>query len=83
MEPYPAPSTFPTSLLDNDLYKFTMQQAVLQHFPSSKVVYRFTNRTKDRKFNRESVEWIADKIGGEWVVSPPVPNPAKDSGRSV
>lgn len=33
-----------TSLLDNDLYKFTMQQAVLHQFPHAKVKYRYMSR---------------------------------------
>ena len=32
------------SLLDNDLYKFTMQNAVIKHFPRAKVRYQFINR---------------------------------------
>lgn len=36
-------------LTDTDLYKFTMQQAVIQHFPELKVRYRFTDRT-NRKY---------------------------------
>jgi nicotinate phosphoribosyltransferase len=32
------------SILDNDLYKFTMQQAVLKLFPNANVVYKFKNR---------------------------------------
>lgn len=39
------------SILDNDLYKFTMQQAVLELFPDTKVKYKFKNRGKE-KFNR-------------------------------
>jgi len=31
-------------ILDNDLYKFTMQQAICQHFPRSIVRYKFHNR---------------------------------------
>ncbi len=33
------------SLLDTDLYKFTMMQVVLHHFPSAQVEYRFKCRT--------------------------------------
>jgi nicotinate phosphoribosyltransferase len=35
-----------TSILDNDFYKFTMQQCVLKLFPSAKARYRFNNRGK-------------------------------------
>lgn len=34
------------SLLDNDFYKFTMQNAVTKLFPKAKVRYRFVNRGK-------------------------------------
>ena len=34
-----------TSLLDTDLYKFTMMQVVLHHFPAASVEYRFRCRT--------------------------------------
>ncbi|KAH9945496.1 nicotinate phosphoribosyltransferase [Epithele typhae] len=43
----------PASLLDTDLYKITMQQAVLQHFPAVQGTYRFTHRSKDVYFTRE------------------------------
>lgn len=35
-----------TSLLDTDLYKFTMMQVVLHHFPAASVEYRFRCRTR-------------------------------------
>jgi nicotinate phosphoribosyltransferase len=35
------------SLLDTDLYKFTMMQVVLHHFPGAMVEYRFKCRTPD------------------------------------
>ncbi|WP_185855377.1 nicotinate phosphoribosyltransferase [Blattabacterium cuenoti] len=35
-----------SSLLDNDFYKFTMQNAVLKLFPSAKAKYKFINRGK-------------------------------------
>jgi nicotinate phosphoribosyltransferase len=34
------------SLLDTDLYKFTMMQVVLHHFPTAQVEYRFKCRTE-------------------------------------
>ena len=33
------------SLLDTDLYKFTMMQVVLHHFPGAQAEYRFKCRT--------------------------------------
>ncbi|MDO4637386.1 MAG: nicotinate phosphoribosyltransferase [Lautropia sp.] len=35
-----------TSLLDTDLYKFTMMQVVLHHFPGAQVEYRFKCRNQ-------------------------------------
>ncbi|KAI0671972.1 nicotinate phosphoribosyltransferase [Trametes maxima] len=46
----------PASLLDTDLYKFTMQQAVLQHFPGVEGTYRFTHRDRDVFFTRACFE---------------------------
>ena len=40
----PAPMLI-QSLLDTDLYKFTMMQVVLHHFPGAQVEYRFKCRT--------------------------------------
>src|SRR4051812_40556561 len=34
------------SILDNDFYKFTMQQCVMKLFPRAKARYRFINRGK-------------------------------------
>lgn len=39
------------SILDQDLYKLSMQNAVLQLYPKVSVVYRFTNRNLNMKFN--------------------------------
>jgi nicotinate phosphoribosyltransferase len=36
------------SLLDNDLYKFTMQNAAMKLYPHSKVKYKLINRGKDK-----------------------------------
>ena len=35
-----------SSLLDTDLYKFTMMQVVLHHFPGAQVEYRFKCRNR-------------------------------------
>ncbi|MBL0700207.1 MAG: nicotinate phosphoribosyltransferase [Desulfosarcina sp.] len=37
-----------TSILDNDFYKFTMQNAIVKLFPRAKVRYKFINRGKNR-----------------------------------
>ena len=39
------------SILDNDLYKFSMQKAVLDYKTEVPVKYYFLNRTKESKFN--------------------------------
>lgn len=38
------------SILDNDLYKFTMMNAVIQHFPRALVKYKFQERTNKLLF---------------------------------
>ncbi|MGD9778195.1 MAG: nicotinate phosphoribosyltransferase, partial [Methanosarcina sp.] len=52
------------SILDNDLYKFTMQMAVLELFPKAEAEYRFTNRGLQR-FSREFVEELRRVIDEE------------------
>ncbi|KAN0062683.1 nicotinate phosphoribosyltransferase [Thecaphora frezii] len=60
-----AGSTTPIrSLLDTDLYKLTMQQAVLRHYPHSFVAYKFTNRSRNMKFTSQCVEKINAYIQG-------------------
>ncbi|KAI8372620.1 nicotinate phosphoribosyltransferase [Choanephora cucurbitarum] len=51
------------SILDNDLYKFTMQQAVIQHYKKDiPVVYQFTNREKALTLNSDSVAWLKKQV---------------------
>ncbi|KAK9480868.1 Quinolinate phosphoribosyl transferase [Lipomyces japonicus] len=50
------------SLLDTDLYKLTMQAAVLDHYPTTHVTYKFSNRTPEKKFNHEAVNWLRQEI---------------------
>jgi nicotinate phosphoribosyltransferase len=51
------------SLLDTDLYKFTMMQAVLHHFPSAQVEYQFKNRSKGVDLRPYAAE-ITEEIRG-------------------
>ncbi|EAU80163.2 nicotinate phosphoribosyltransferase [Coprinopsis cinerea okayama7 len=46
----------PPSILDTDLYKLTMQQAILIKFPAVEATYRFTNRNKATRFSRQCIE---------------------------
>ena len=50
------------SVLDTDLYKFTMQQAVLELYPDDEVEYRFTNRQPADKFTPEFFCALQDAI---------------------
>jgi len=49
------------SILDNDLYKFTMQMAVMELFPGAEAEYRFINRGKQR-FTESFVEELRRTI---------------------
>jgi len=52
------------SILDNDLYKFTMQLAVLELFPKAEAEYRFINRGAQR-FSTQFVEELRRVINDE------------------
>lgn len=52
----------PASILDTDLYKLTMQQAVLQKFPNAPATYRFTLRDKSVSFSRHCVDAFRDAV---------------------
>jgi len=49
-------------MLDTDLYKLTMQQAVLEHFPDVVCTYTFTNRTKTMLFNQACVDLVVTSV---------------------
>ncbi|KAI9372133.1 Quinolinate phosphoribosyl transferase [Aspergillus egyptiacus] len=55
--PTPLPEGI-TSLLDTDLYKLTMQCAILKYFPTVNVTYGFTNRTPHMKLTRGAYKWM-------------------------
>ncbi|KAJ5698153.1 Nicotinate phosphoribosyltransferase [Penicillium macrosclerotiorum] len=50
------------SLLDTDLYKLTMQCAILKYFPDVDVTYGFTNRTPDMKLRRGAYKWLLEQM---------------------
>ena len=50
------------SLLDTDLYKFSMMQVVLHHFPGAQVEYRFHCRTEGVDL-RPYVDEIREEVG--------------------
>lgn len=50
------------SLLDTDLYKFSMGQAIFHQFNDAKTTWTFTCRNKDVKFTTEMVEEIKRQI---------------------
>ena len=49
------------SILDSDLYKLSMQQAVCQLFPDVHVRYRFVNRGQTR-FRKGFADELKDEI---------------------
>lgn len=50
------------SILDNDLYKFTMQFFVLQHYNEAEVEYTFNNRDKSMVFTKKAVKEIKKQV---------------------
>jgi nicotinate phosphoribosyltransferase len=50
------------SFLDTDLYKLTMQCAVLKYFPKVQVTYAFKNRTPEKKLSRAAFKWLQIQI---------------------
>ncbi|KAL9030758.1 MAG: hypothetical protein Q9196_001136 [Gyalolechia fulgens] len=50
------------SILDTDLYKLTMQCAILKYLPDVHVTYAFTNRTPHMPLNRVAFQWLRDQI---------------------
>src|SRR2546422_5935367 len=55
------------SLLDTDLYKFTMMQVVLHHFPGAQVEYRFRCRTEGVNL-RPHLDAIRAEIAGLYAL---------------
>lgn len=51
-----------SSLLETDLYKFSMGQAIYHQFPSYMTTWTFKCRNKDVKFTEEMVEEIKEQI---------------------
>ncbi|KAF2223712.1 nicotinate phosphoribosyltransferase [Elsinoe ampelina] len=51
-----------SSILDTDLYKLTMQNAVLKFFPDIDVKYKFTNRTTHLSLNKKAYKWLQIQV---------------------
>ncbi|KAI4218795.1 MAG: hypothetical protein LQ349_008570 [Xanthoria aureola] len=51
-----------TSLLDTDLYKLTMQCAILMYLPDVHVTYAFTNRTPHMRLTTAAFRWLQEQI---------------------
>ncbi|KAF9159951.1 nicotinate phosphoribosyltransferase [Actinomortierella ambigua] len=57
------PSDACRSLLDNDLYKLTMQQAVRQHYPNTPVSYTLTNRSPEiARIPPSALPWLTARL---------------------
>jgi nicotinate phosphoribosyltransferase len=54
------------SFLDTDLYKLTMQCAVLKHFKDVEVTYAFKNRTPEKKLSRAAFQWLQIQINSQF-----------------
>ncbi|KAL0255392.1 nicotinate phosphoribosyltransferase [Cryptococcus tetragattii IND107] len=52
----------PFSILDTDLYKLTMQNAVLHHFRDAHVIIKFTNRSPEMLFSKECFDWVQQRV---------------------
>lgn len=50
------------TLLDNDLYKYTMMYAVWRQYPQKAVKYGFINRRPEDRFNEEAFTAIQDRV---------------------
>ena len=50
------------SVLDSDLYKFSMQWFVIQHYNEEFATYTFNNRNKSMVFNQVAVDEIKNQI---------------------
>ena len=51
-----------TSLLETDLYKFSMGQAIFHQFPGYKTTWTFKCRNKDVKFTSEMIDEIKHQL---------------------
>lgn len=50
------------SFLDTDLYKLSMQCAVLKFFPDVQVEYAFTNRTPQMRLSKDAFSWLQKQV---------------------
>jgi len=55
-------SSAPRSILDNDLYKFSMGNAVLQRYPNIRVAYKFTDRRCKGNWTAEALAVLQRRI---------------------